>query len=48
MEIVKWLVEEGKAEVDKAMQNGTTLLEVAKVAKKDEIIKYLKGKRAKD
>ena len=48
MEVVKWLAEEGKAEVDKANVEGATPLHLVKQNGKGEIVEYLKGKGAKE
>ena len=46
--VVKCLVEEGKAEVDKAKNNGWSPLGVAKQFKNEEKVMYLRGKGAKE
>jgi ankyrin repeat protein len=48
LEVVKCLVEEGKADVDNAMHFGIAALKAAKYFNKEEIVKYLKGKGAKE
>ena len=47
LEVVKWLVEDGKADVDKATNDGCTPLYVASVLGQLEIVKDMKGKGAK-
>jgi len=48
LKIVKYLVEEGKAEVDKADNEGGTAVDLAKHRGHEEIFTYLKGKGAKE
>ena len=48
LEVVKYLVEEDKAEVDKVTNDGWTPLKSAKSKGHEEVVKYLKGKGAKD
>jgi len=46
LKVIKRLVEEGEADVEKAAIIGFTPLQIAKQEKKEGIVKYLKGKGA--
>ncbi|KAL3068977.1 hypothetical protein niasHS_015692 [Heterodera schachtii] len=48
LEIVKLLVEEGKADIEIANSDGDTALKLAKAKKKDDVVHYLVEKGAKD
>jgi len=48
LEIVRCLTEEGKAKVNKAANDGTTPLMLAKDFGHKEAVKFLKGKGAKE